>query len=444
VANWGFSDRGWQLASIREALLVGGAIVAGPIEVLSERRASAMRYFTEAACPVVLLGRRGWDAGLSRSVPVVLDAPEADAAELAELWREGLAADFGGASSDSTSLPTPLPTPTFRFTPEQVLRAARASRQLAAAAGRGLSATDVYAGARQQNAAGLERLARRVLPTARWPDLVLSPSLTDHMRELMVRCTARDDVLRDRPGRAAVTYRRGVTALFAGASGTGKTLSAEVLAGELGLDLYIVDLATVVDKYIGETEKNLDRIFTEADQVNAVLLFDEADALFAKRSEVRDSRDRYANLEIAYLLQLMERCQGLTILTTNLRSNLDEALIRRLDAVIDFGLPDTEQRVRLWRTHLGPDVTDDGDVDVDFLARAFTLSGGDIRNICLTASFLALGGHHAVGMADLVRATEREYVKLGRLCVESEFGCYASLLRTPVHAGRATPPALPR
>ena len=145
---------------------------------------------------------------------------------------------------------------------------------------------------------------------------------------------------------------RGVTALFAGDSGTGKTMSAEVIAGALGLDLYVIDLSTIVDKYIGETEKNLDRVFTEADRVNGVLLFDEADAIFGKRSEVKDARDRYANVEVAYLLQRMEQFDGMAILTTNLRANVDEAFLRRLDAIVDFPLPEIDDRRRLWERNL--------------------------------------------------------------------------------------------
>ena len=221
---------------------------------------------------------------------------------------------------------------------------------------------------------------------------------------------------------------RGVTALFSGESGTGKTMSAEVLAGELGLDLYVVDLATVVDKYIGETEKNLDRIFNEADQVNGVLLFDEADAIFGKRSEVSDSKDRYANVEIAYLLQRMERFDGIAILTTNLRSNLDDAFLRRLDALIDFPSPDADARRRLWQTHLPTTLPIHDDIDLDFLAQAFEVAGGNIRNITLTAAFLAAEAGRFVGMSELVRATDREYRKLGRLRLDTEFGEYHDLV----------------
>jgi SpoVK/Ycf46/Vps4 family AAA+-type ATPase len=224
------------------------------------------------------------------------------------------------------------------------------------------------------------------------------------------------------------TRGRGITALFAGDSGTGKTLSAEVVAAEVGLDLYVIDLSTVVDKYVGETEKNLDRIFVEADRVNGVLVFDEADALFGKRSEVRESKDRWANVEVAYLLQRMERFDGMAILTTNLRTNLDDAFLRRLDVVIDFPLPDEELRRRLWELNLRRGVPTADDIDVGFLAGAFRISGGNIRNVVMAAAYLAATEARALGMTDLVRATRREYQKLGRMCVEAEFGPYYSLV----------------
>ncbi len=232
---------------------------------------------------------------------------------------------------------------------------------------------------------------------------------------------------------------RGIKALFAGESGTGKTMSAEVLAGELGLDLYVIDLSTVVDKYIGETEKNLDRIFAEAERVNGVLLFDEADALFGKRSDVQDAHDRYANVETAYLLQRMDTFEGLAVLTTNLRSNIDEAFARRLDVIVDFPMPEDADRRRLWELHLGPSVPRADDIDLDFLARSFRIAGGNIRNVALGAAYLAADDDRAVSMVDLVRATEREYRKLGRLCVESEFGPYFPLV---AGAGAPVTPAV--
>ncbi len=215
--------------------------------------------------------------------------------------------------------------------------------------------------------------------------------------------------------------------LFAGDSGTGKTMSAEVVARDLGLDLYTVNLATVVDKYVGETEKNLERIFSEADGVNAVLLFDEADALFGKRSEVRDANDRYANIEVAYLLQRMETFDGLAVLATNLRANVDEAFARRLDMVVDFPSPDFLLRRALWDRCLAPGMPRAPDLDLDFCAEAFELSGGNIRSIAITAAYLAADKGRPLNMADIIRGVHREYRKLGRMVVPSEFGPYFHL-----------------
>jgi SpoVK/Ycf46/Vps4 family AAA+-type ATPase len=200
--------------------------------------------------------------------------------------------------------------------------------------------------------------------------------------------------------------------LFAGPSGTGKTMAAEVLARELGLDLYTVDLATVVDKYVGETEKNLDRIFAEAERVNGVILFDEADALFGKRSEVSDAHDRYANVEVAYLLQRMELFDGIAILATNLRSNLDEAFTRRLDSLVDFPEPEEEYRLKLWERSLGTAMPRAGDLDLAFLAESFKLAGGGIRNIVVAAAYAAAEQGQPLSMAHLIRATQREYLKV--------------------------------
>jgi SpoVK/Ycf46/Vps4 family AAA+-type ATPase len=204
-------------------------------------------------------------------------------------------------------------------------------------------------------------------------------------------------------------------------------MSAEVVAAELGVELYVVDLSAVVDKYVGETEKNLERIFTEAALVNGVLLFDEADAIFGKRSEVRDAHDRYANIESAYLLQRMETFDGLAILATNLRANLDEAFTRRLDVVVDFPAPDPAHRRQLWERCLGPLVPRGDDLDLAFCAGAFELSGGNIRSAATSAAYLAADAGHPVGMADVIGAVAREYRKLGRLVGEREFGGYLAL-----------------
>jgi SpoVK/Ycf46/Vps4 family AAA+-type ATPase len=205
-------------------------------------------------------------------------------------------------------------------------------------------------------------------------------------------------------------------------------MSAEVIAADLGLDLYTVDLATVIDKYVGETEKNLERIFSEAAGVNGVLLFDEADAIFGKRSDVKDAHDRYANVESAYLLQRMESFDGLAILATNLRANLDDAFTRRLDLVIDFPVPDPEQRLVLWERCLGPVLPRGKDLDLAFCAENFELAGGNIRSIAVTSAYLAADTGEPVTMPTLIHAIQREYQKLGRLTLASEFGPYLELL----------------
>jgi SpoVK/Ycf46/Vps4 family AAA+-type ATPase len=212
----------------------------------------------------------------------------------------------------------------------------------------------------------------------------------------------------------------GISALFAGASGTGKTMAAEVLANELRLDLYRIDLSQVVSKYIGETEKNLRRVFDAADDGGAVLLFDEADALFGKRSEVKDSHDRYANIEVSYLLQRMEAYRGLAILTTNLKSAVDSAFLRRLRFVIEFPFPDATHRAEIWR-RIFPAETPTKDLDVARLAR-LSIPGGNIRNIALQAAFLAADAGGSVTMTHLARAARSEYAKLEKPLTEAEIG----------------------
>jgi winged helix domain-containing protein/ATPase family protein associated with various cellular activities (AAA) len=406
----------------REAGLAGAAIVAGPIEVLVARGLPAVRAFAELPAPIVLVGARGWDPSWARDVPFICEAPIPNAAERAELWQQNL----NGDAPPGLDLAGMMAQ--FRLTAEQVNRAARAARMEADAHGLQLDEAQLKAGARAQNAAGLERLARRIEPAVGFGDLVLPPDTTAQLKELLTRARYREQVLDVWKMGGPAARRRGLTALFAGPSGTGKTMAAEVLAGELGLDLYTVDLATVVDKYVGETEKNLDRIFAEAERINGVILFDEADALFGKRSEVSDAHDRYANVEVAYLLQRMELFDGIAILATNLRANLDEAFTRRLDALVDFPEPEEPYRRQLWERSLGTVMPREAGIDLDFLAQAFKLSGGGIRNIAVAAAYAAAEQLRALSMPDLIRATQREYLKMGRLCVESEFGPYYGLL----------------
>jgi vesicle-fusing ATPase len=271
---------------------------------------------------------------------------------------------------------------------------------------------------RERSRVGLQGLAERIDPAARWDDLVLPQAHTELLHEIVRHVRHRTQVYERWELGARTTRGLGVTALFAGESGTGKTLAAEVIAGELGLDLYRIDLAATVSKYIGETEKNLRRVFEAAEAGGAVLLFDEADALFGKRGEVKDGHDRYANLEIAYLLQRMESYRGLAILTTNLRSNVDRAFLRRLRFVVQFPFPDAAQRAEIWRRTF-PAATPLEGVDPDALARLAT-SGGTIRAIALSAAFAAAEDGGAVTPAHLLHAARVEYAKADRPLTDAE------------------------
>jgi hypothetical protein len=254
----------------------------------------------------------------------------------------------------------------------------------------------------------------RIEPRATWSDLVVPPEARDQLRELAQRVAYRHRVVEGWGFKDKTTTGNGVTALFLGAPGTGKTMAAEIVARELALDLLKVDLAALVSKYIGETEKNLERVFRVAESGSALLLFDEADAIFGKRSEIEDAHDRYANQEISYLLQRVERFDGVAILTTNFRQNLDAALCRRLTFAVSFPFPDDQSRKAIWRTVWPGQVVLADDVDLDRLATSFKLSGGHIRNAAMAAAFLAASAGSPVTMAHLQHAISRELGKLGK------------------------------
>jgi hypothetical protein len=288
---------------------------------------------------------------------------------------------------------------------------------------------DLDAGAREASGARLGTLATRLRPTYTWDDLVVPDRQLDALHSISAYLRHRDQVLGDWGYRRRVAKSQGLKILFAGESGTGKTMAAQVLAADLGLDIFQVDLATIVSKYIGDTEKNLARIFEAAEGSNAMLFFDEADAMFGKRSEVSDAHDRYANLEVAYLLQKMEAHEGAVILATNFRRNIDDAFLRRLDFVIDFPFPEPRDRERLWRGMVPPEAPLAPDVDFALLAQRFKLSGGAIRNCTLAAAFLAAEEGSTIDMAHLVRAVGVEYAKLGRLTIDADFDGFQELVR---------------
>jgi AAA+ superfamily predicted ATPase len=282
-----------------------------------------------------------------------------------------------------------------------------------------IATADLFAAARSQSGHQLSAFARRVPVTYGWDDLVLPADVMDQLRELVARVEHRARVMDEWGFDAKLSGGKGISALFAGPPGTGKTMAAQVIAGALGLDLFAIDLSAVVSKYIGETEKNLERVFRAAADSDAILFFDEADALFGKRSEVHDSHDRYANMEIAYLLQRMEQYDGLAILATNLRGHLDEAFTRRLQAIVEFPFPDVAERRRIWQACLPRQTPLSPDVDLDAMAH-HRLAGGNIKNVVLGAAFLAAARGLPVGREHLLEATRREHQKMGKVVVDAE------------------------
>lgn len=264
----------------------------------------------------------------------------------------------------------------------------------------------------------------RVLQTARLDDLVLPQNTLELLREFLLWIKNRDTVIRAWGGR----WTGGPVALFCGPSGTGKTLAASAVAGELGWPLYRVDLGALVSKYIGETEKNLNRLFSATHGQQAVLLFDEADSLFGKRGEIKEARDRWANMEVSHLLSRIEQHEGPCILTTNIRSNLDAAFTRRLAAVLPFPKPDAAARTRLWAAHLPKEAPRTPELDCKLLGEAVSLTGGGIRNAALHAAYLAAGGSGRIGLPEVTLGVWRELNKEGRTTQPGELGELARYL----------------
>ena len=279
---------------------------------------------------------------------------------------------------------------------------------------------DLWQACRVAARAGMEQLARRIDAKADWNQLVLPPAQSALLHQITDQVAHRNRVYEDWGFREKMNRGLGINALFAGESGTGKTMAAEVIANELKLDLFRIDISAVVSKYIGETEKNLRKLFDAAEDSGAILFFDEADALFGKRSEVKDSHDRYANIEINYLLQRMESYRGLAILATNMKSALDKAFVRRLRFIVDFPFPDVEQRKEIWQKVFPASTPLDDSLDLSRLAK-FNLTGGNIHNVALNAAFLAAQENGAITMPLLLNAARTEFQKLERPAKESDF-----------------------
>jgi SpoVK/Ycf46/Vps4 family AAA+-type ATPase len=403
--------------TFREALLTHAVVYLEDAETLLAEEAHAQlttvaRMMVEQAPLLLLAGER--PRGRPRAFRDLLfhsvELPLPEPARREAVWRDSLA-PYSAPEAWAADLAR-----RFRLTPGQIRDAvsAAALEVLARKEPTQLELCDLSRAARRQSQHRLGELAMRIEPRAIWEDLILPADRLAQLRELCSQVRYQHDVF-DQWGFGRKSSRsRGVSALFSGPPGTGKTLAVEVMAGELELELYKVDLSGVVSKYIGETEKNLSRIFQEAETSNSILFFDEADALFGRRTKVSDAHDRYANIETSYLLQRMEAYDGIVVLATNLRENMDDAFTRRIRFVVDFPFPDAESRRRIWAGHFPSQAPVGSDIDLDYLARELKIAGGTIRNIVLNAAFLAADNGRSIDMRHVSHAVRREFEKMGK------------------------------
>jgi hypothetical protein len=426
-----------QAADVEDAdLMREGALVAalegrrlvfdGVERIEHESRARVLKTLTSLD-EQVLICARSTDAvaALGDATALVVEVPRPSFAERKTAWSALSGAE---AVADVAAK--------FRLSIGQIATASEVASLTARARGDELpSPADLDLGGRRASTTRLAELAARLDAAFDWGSIVLPPRQLDILHSISSYLRHRDLVLSDWGYERTVSQSQGLKVLFAGESGTGKTMAAQVLGRDLGLDLFRIDLATTVSKYIGETEKNLDEIFAAADGSNAILFFDEADALFGKRSEVKDSHDRYANIEVAYLLQKMESYPGAVILATNFRENIDEAFLRRLDFVVDFPFPEAEDREAIWRLLLPEGAPLATDIDIPFLANQFKLTGGNIRNVSLAGAFLAADDGGVIEMRHLIRGVALEFGKLGRLTLKSDFERFHELIHPGKGAG---------
>ncbi|MEU1215238.1 ATP-binding protein [Streptomyces sp. NPDC005791] len=397
----------WQ----REAVLLPAALLVEVGDLDREQGAATDAFVESAAVPLVVSSAEPRRTARPRGERVVV--PGLDADEQLGVWTDAFAEVPDVSQDDLRDL-----VAQFSLAPHLVRAAGAAvARDLPGEEERDAAGLAWQAGLTEARM-GMDELGRRIEPQASWDDLVLAERQVRVLREITAHVRQRPTVYQEWGFAGTLRRGLGVTALFAGGSGTGKTLAAEVMAKELGLDLFVIDLSQVVSKYIGETEKNLRKVFDAAEQGGALLLFDEADALFGKRSEVKDSHDRYANLEVSYLLMRMEAYRGLAVLTTNMKQALDTAFMRRIRFVVDFPFPGESERAEIWRRVLPARAPVKG-VDPALLAR-LTVAGGSIRNIALSGAFLAAEEGDRLQMRHMLEAARTEYLKLDRSLTPSE------------------------
>lgn len=364
-----------------------------------------------------------WPALLAGSARAHLRFDVPALAERKRLWRH-YAAGLGVGEVDVAEL-----AERYLLTGAQIRDAVAQARQVSRECyGNAPSGLDtLVAAVRTQSNLQLAKLATRVTTPHGWGELVLADKPMSQLREVAQAIRNRHIVYHDWGFAHRVVAGQGIKVLLAGASGTGKTMAAGVIANDLCLDLYAIDLSSVVSKYIGETERNLDRVFKAAEHSNAILFFDEADALYGKRSEIKDAHDRYANIEVSYLLQKVEAHEGAVILATNLKGNIDEAFSRRMHYIIDFPKPSAEQRLSLWTGMFPRRAPLGNDVDFPFLAEQFEMSGGEIKNAALDAAFLAAQDGTTIGMDLVIKAVSRQMVRKGSVPSRTQFKQFYAL-----------------
>ncbi|NCD71684.1 ATP-binding protein [Mucilaginibacter agri] len=396
----------------REAALNDYALFidCSDIDSNDKNRTYALKSFIRALRGLVIINTHELTLNLKQPT-VVFDIKKPSSTEQLSLWKE-----MSGANGNSEALQLNKLVSQFNLSADAIHKAATEifsndlKNQVHNEAYQDVIQKKLWKTCCNYTRPHLDELVERITPVASWDDIVLPDPQKNILRDIAVQVKQRSKVYGDWGFENKGLRGLGISALFAGESGTGKTMASEVLANELQLDLYKIDLSKVVNKYIGETEKNLKRIFDAADDGGAILLFDEADALFGKRSEVKDSHDRYSNIEVSYLLQRMESYRGLAILTTNMKNALDKAFMRRIRFVVQFPFPDAVQRAEIWKK-IFPQNTPQKDLSTEKLA-LLNLPGGSIRNVALNAAFYAAHENSGISMQHITKAAKAEYDKL--------------------------------
>lgn len=434
LLNYGSKAEALLRLIFREGLLMQAALYFHNADVLLKEDTKAMlktfsKVIAEYGWLVFLAGEKPWrpDTLFEQTLFYAIELSISDVTLRKAAWEKGLQDRASKAGSWAAQLAYQ-----FRLTPGQIQDALEFAGNEYAVRNeqKKIALADLYRACRHQSNQKLGELAVKIEPRYGWEDLVLPANKVIHLKEICSQVKHRYRVFDEWGFDKKLSHGKGLSALFSGPPGTGKTMAAQVIARDLQLDLYKIDLSGVVSKYIGETEKNLATIFQEAETSNAILFFDEADALFGKRTEVSDAHDRYANIETSYLLQKMEEYEGVVILTTNLRENMDDAFTRRIRFVVEFPFPDEDGRLKIWQTHFPKEAPLSEEIDYEYLSRELKIAGGSIKNIVLNSAFLAAENGEVIDMNHILSSAKREFEKLGKLWVSEVSSKTARLSRS--------------